>query len=452
MQKQIHVNSYVKRDGTQVKEHFRNIDTDNYGTPPIVPENPNWPVLDEQNHNPLKDLCPNTFNPTMNMDSGPVLQGGVSVDVGIPTGGGIGDVHGSIGGVLGTVVAVGLELAPIALQIYQAMNSGNSQAVGYLKPQFDTKIKQLNTQVAQMKSNIDNNITKLVNAKNRTEYSKIYEPLQKDWQAYQHAKNIVNRIKVHANNGDFQSVANELGNFVSNNQKQIISDLLQPKVKLQNNTKLIPNSFKFNNNSNKSINVRNNISSILNNINSAFDHKYIDDATEFWNASVNDLNTDYIKNNGVVQDNVFKIPSKALQKIIINKLNTQNLNIENTKGVIFFEDSSISNAIANTKEFKNFVVKNKSSLLHGLVVNGSTGYNKFLSTNVFGAINNCDIVYMYIDDNSNIFALIIDTYEFNKNDPLWIVKQARMVQEQGLLIPFYAVIPIKVPKQIWQKW
>lgn len=29
--KQIHVNSYVKRDETQVKEHFRNIDTNNYG-------------------------------------------------------------------------------------------------------------------------------------------------------------------------------------------------------------------------------------------------------------------------------------------------------------------------------------------------------------------------------------------------------------------------------------
>jgi len=32
MQKQIHVNSYVKRDGTQVKEHFRTIDTEDYGT------------------------------------------------------------------------------------------------------------------------------------------------------------------------------------------------------------------------------------------------------------------------------------------------------------------------------------------------------------------------------------------------------------------------------------
>ena len=79
--------------------------------------------------------------------------------------------------------------------MYQAINNGNGQAAEYLKPQFDTKMKQLDTRVAQMKTNIDNNITKLVNTKNRTEYSKIYEPLQKDWQAYQSAKNIVNRIK-----------------------------------------------------------------------------------------------------------------------------------------------------------------------------------------------------------------------------------------------------------------
>ena len=145
MQKQIHVNSNVKRDGTQVKEHFRNIDTDNYVTTSV-------------------------------------LQGGVSVDVRSPTGGAMGDVLGSIGDVLGAVAAVGLELAPMALQMYQAMNSGNGQTVEYLKPQFDTKIKQLDTQVAQMKTNIDNNITKLVNAKNQVEYSKIYEPLPKDWQ------------------------------------------------------------------------------------------------------------------------------------------------------------------------------------------------------------------------------------------------------------------------------
>ena len=53
MEKTVHVNSYVKRDGTQVREHFRTIDTDDYRTPPIVPEYPNYPVMDEKNNNPL---------------------------------------------------------------------------------------------------------------------------------------------------------------------------------------------------------------------------------------------------------------------------------------------------------------------------------------------------------------------------------------------------------------
>lgn len=115
------------------------------------------------------------------------------------------------------------------------MQNGNSQALEYLKPQFDDGIKRLDTHVAQMKKNINNSVSKLLDSKDKTEYSKIYEPLAKDWQKYQHAQNLVNRIKAHASNNDYQSVANELGNFTSNNQKQIISDMLQPHVKLQNN-------------------------------------------------------------------------------------------------------------------------------------------------------------------------------------------------------------------------
>ena len=228
MQKTVHVNAYTKRDGTHVKEHERIIDV----------------VLNSRGCFPNDTKLPKIGLPDPVKNSiSRVLEGGVSVDVypegnsGNADGGGFGDVLGSIGGVLGTVFAVGLELAPIALQMYQAMNSGNSQAVNYLKPQFDTKIKQLDTQVAQMKTNIDNNVAKLVNVKNKIEYSKIYEPLQKDWQAYQHAKNIVNRIKVHANNGDFQSVANDLGNFTSENLNQIVNQM-------NPNTQAIENIYK----------------------------------------------------------------------------------------------------------------------------------------------------------------------------------------------------------------
>lgn len=421
MQKQIHVNSYVKRDGTQVKEHFRNIDTDNFGTQLIVPEYPDGPVIEEQNHNPLENLFPNIFNPTMNVESVPVLQGGVSVDVGFPTGGAMGDVLGSIGGVLGTVAAVGLELAPIALQMYQAMNSGNGQAAEYLKPQFDTKIKQLDTHVAQMKTNIDNNITKLVNAKNQSEYSKIYEPLQKDWQEYQHAKNIVNRIKVLANNGDFQSVANELGNFVSGN--------LNP---INKNTGF-------------------NLTKMVNNFNNATNKNFVNDGAEFWNASVNNLNTDYIKNNSIIIDHPNNLPSKSLTKIVQNKLHSQNLDT-NTKGVIFDENSPVSIAIGKSSSFQNFVHQNYISLINGNTVNGSIGFNPLTESNLWLAVNKIDIVYMYIDENGNIISVLLDTYDFNKFDNRPIVILGRNEQNTGNSIPYYTIINVKIPLEQWIKW
>ena len=421
MQKQIHVNSYVKRDGTQVREHFRNIETDNYGTTSLIPEEQNYPVIDEENHNPLEDLFPNIFNTTMNIESGPVLQGGVSVDVGFPVGGGIGEVLGSIGGVLGTVVAVSLELAPIALQIYQAMNSGNGQAVEYLKPQFDTKMKQLDTQVAQMKTNIDNNVTKLVDAKNKVEYSKIYEPLQKDWQAYQHAKNIVDRIKFHANNGDFQSVANELGNFVSGNLNQIN----------------IGNDF--------------NLTNFLNNINNVTNKQYVNDATEFWNASVKNLNTDYIKNNSIIIDHPSNLPSKSLTKIVQNKLNSQNLDT-NTKGVIFDENSPVSIAIGKSSSFQNFIHQNYLLLINGNTVNGSIGFNPIIEPNLWAAVNKIDIVYAHIDENGNIISVLLDTYDFNKFDNRPIVVLGRNEQNSGKSIPYYTIINVKIPLEQWIKW
>lgn len=197
MLKQIHVNSYVKRDGTQVREHFRSIDTDNYRIPPIVPET-DIPPMDYPSQKPVV------------MYEAPVLKGGVSVDVGIPSSG------PSVGDVLGGIGSIAVNVLPLVLEIIQASKGGNVQMVNNLIPQFDTKIKQLDNHVAQMKTNIDNNVAKLVNAKNQVEYSNLYKTLQSNYQVYQRASNLANRIKVHANNGNYQAVANELGNYTQN--------------------------------------------------------------------------------------------------------------------------------------------------------------------------------------------------------------------------------------------
>ncbi len=429
MQKQIHINAYTKQDGTQVREHFRNIETNDYRTPPIVPENPGGPVIDEQNHNIFEKLFPNIFNSTMNMNSAPVLQGGVSVDVGFPTGG-IGDVLGSIGGALGAIIGVGIELAPIAIQIYQAMNSGNGQAVEYLKPQFDTKIKQLDTKVAHMKTNIDNNVAKLVNAKNQAEYSKIYEPLQKDWQEYQQVKNIVNRIKVHANNGDFQSVANELGNFVSESPagKAIMTNPLMQNVitNLQKN---------FYNPDGMTLEEQ-----VVNKFTKVGSKMMPVAGANLQNAM---QNFKYANNNphAHILNSREEITNQSLKKLM------DNVRIpKDSRGVIYDNNSKQSKLLWRSPEIQNFVRNNFVNLL---IDKTPKAYDiefvvkqNFEGLDNFAGLQHCKLYNPQITPDGYFKGIIVDYYDFEYRDYTDDVKKNIFIyannwgykmQEKGLL-------------------
>ena len=403
MQKQIHVNSYVKRDGTQVKEHFRNIDTDNYGT-----------------------------------TSG--LQGGVSVDVGFSTGGGIGDVLESIGGVLGTVAAVGLELAPIVLQMYQAMNSGNGQAVEYLKPKFDTKIKQLDTQVAQMKTNIDNNITKLVNAKNQSEYAKIYEPLQKDWQAYQHAKNIVNRIKVHANNGDFQLVAKELG-YSQNEKLNQIANPMNPNPRAIENIYggLSTTVQNIKPEIDKIVNVAKSSKGPLEFINN-YANYYRPEARQFMDLSL-DLPEDTYSNS--IYSMIQPIFNEKLNEYLHN-IGTELQVTKNMKGIVFDKSSPISQKLSNFAQLQKDIrakYNQDTKFISGLGIN--------TDTNLQYAVGHFTILNPRIEDGifkGELFDIYdfkyISQEEFEKFITYLYNTGAYYLQELQELENYYFLIPI----------
>ena len=421
--------------------------------------------MDEKNYNLVKNFLSNILNPTMKMESAPVLQGGVFVDVGSPTGSGAGDVGAGAGlgnilsdvsGVLGTVAAVGLELAPIALQMSQAMNSGNGQAVEYLRPQFDTKIKQLDTQVAQMKTNIDNNIAKLVNAKNRTEYSKIYEPLQKDWQAYQSAKNIVNRIKVHANNEDFQSVANDLGNFVSNNQKQFISDLLQPNVKLHND---INNAKDFIN----KYHLDDKFKYALSHNTSGINHSA--DFTDYGNGNIK-INNFLNKNrpNAKEMANIFlakpqNIPlSKEYSYIpkgnanILNykyKLFGTNKEIpQDWEGIIFNQNSSLFKNVSNSTEMQN-KIREQYNVMRADTLNDKLEVDFSKDSNLHLSIGHATVLEPYIDSQGYFHGILFDKYDFDllykmayKNPVTYIINDIFFIIQIARGHNFYILAPI----------
>lgn len=464
--KEIHVNAYIKSDGTHVKEHYRTIDSSG-----------------------------NTITPqgqSQNFNSNPVLTGGISMDVdaedilqgGVSTGGiDWGNIGSTIGQGALKAVDVAIKAAPIALQMYQAVQSSNGRAIQYLKHQFDNSIKSLEETQKVMKQNLDNNLNKLSSTKNKEEYANLYKSFTKENKTYKKTSESITKIKHAASNNDYETVVNELDNY-KNLQKNVISDSFMnnqvdfSKMQADKNTQQykhnlsgmnyapMPSPYQNANtqpdwwsNQNKKDFIQDNpqlmkkaLDIIINSGNKATSRNYVNDGAEFWNASTQDLKNTYIKNNGITIESVHTIPSHELKLKIASKLKCQNLSVDNTKGIVFFEDSDISKSIANSFKFKEFINTNKDTLLKGKVIKDkSINYPKS-DPNLWGALGKADVIKTYIDENGNLISTIIDTYEFNPNDPRILVRMGKSVQNGGLSIPYFSVILIKIPHNIWSQW
>lgn len=346
-----------------------------------------------------------------------LIEGYISYDVGFPDvgeaggsssgsgdGGDIGEVFGSIGNVIGTIISLGLELAPIVLQMTGAISAGNVKALEYLKPQFDTKIKQLDNQVKLMNKNINIKAGKLATIKDQTEYSKIYKPLVKEYKAYQDTVNFVNRIKAHSNSGDYQSVANELENFTNNNQRQIISDSLQPNVKLQNN---------ISNYSYKMPNTPNSITLNEQLINIA--GKTISPHLKIAGSNLQNAmqNFKYATNNphAHILDSRVQITNQNLNKLM------DDVRIpKNSRGVIYDNNSEQSKLLWQSPEIQDFVRTNFENLI---IDKTPKTYDiefvikqNFEGADNFAGLQHCKLFNPQITPDGYFKGIIVDYYDF----------------------------------------
>ena len=438
MEKTVHVNSYVKRDGTQVREHFRTIDTDDYRTPPIVPEYPNYPVMDEKNNNPLDDLFQNIFNPTMGMDSVPVLQGGVSVDVGFPDSGAtagegvLGNIFEGAGGVIGSIA----QLLPLALEIYAGLQSGGaavaaaemSPAVSQtMLPVFNKGVQNLTNYHKQIKTDFENSVKKLVNATNKAEYAKLYKPVTELHRAYTQTGDLLDRIKTHANNGDFQSVASDLGNFVSESPagKAIISNpMIQDVITNLQKNFYNPNGMTF---EEQVVDTIAKVGSKMmpvagaNLQNAMHDFSY---AKKNSHAHILNSRTE-ITNQGL---------SQLMEQVGIPK---------NSRGVIYDNNSEQSKLLWQSPEIQGFVKDNLQDLLSNntkelydieFKANGNYTGHKF--DNYLG-LQHCKLYNPQITPDGYFKGIIVDYYDFVKRiiNSLgsYLNNWGYSMQEKGLL-------------------
>jgi hypothetical protein len=99
---------------------------------------------------------------------------------------------------------------------------------------------------------------------------------------------------------------------------------------------------------------------------------------------------------------------------------------------------------------KEVFYKNADKIINGKIVNSSAYFDKKIDLKL--SIGHADVIYIHIDKNKNLNLIVLDTYDFNKNDPDWKVRIARQVEESGIIREYYTLILVQIPFYLWLKW
>lgn len=464
-EKTVHVNAYTKSDGTHVKEHYRG-GGDRGNSIMDEPKNDGW-VIDEDPSSKnilgklLEKIFPFPNDYKTGMSSNLVLEGGVSVDVG---GFDFSNVLSAVLSVTGIALTVGFQAMKYAVILNDAIQKSDKETFSKIKPKFQNEINRIkNTQKLSdtvQKTSLKN----LVNTKNQTDYEKAYKAYIDQRQLNMVNEKTIAKMEYAVENDDYTSVIEELNNYKSNNANM--------KSNIMNSVK----KFSF---TDKISDVKNNVTKTYKNtLKKALYgtplmrtglHKYPQverfllengmdlheilkggrDGKELFKASLYNFEKsgDYIKKNGFLLNSTSELPPQ-LQSIVSNKLYGQ-IGVYDSKGIVFKPDSSISQSVAESDIFKNFVHENKVGFLTGETINSSVYFNDWGNTHI--AIGHADIVDAFVDSEGTLIAKVIDVYDFNEGDPLFLVEWAHNLQELGMLTNFFTVSVIMIPYDEWIK-
>lgn len=177
----------------------------------------------------------------------------------------------------------------------------------------------------------------------------------------------------------------------------------------------------------------------------------INDAKEMWKASSHDFtqSQNYVNKNGALIGSISDIKDKELQNIIKNKIK-KSYQADDSIGMIFNSNSNLSKEMAISPEYKKLFLENKNELLNYQVVKDKSGeFNS--SPNLTLAIRKFAVPYMFIDKNGDFCTVAMDVYDFEQGEN-WAIDQAAKAQDSGHARKYYTLHVTRTPKDIWKKW
>lgn len=452
-EKVVHVNAYTKKDGTHVKEHYRGISSNEDASfAPEQNENDFWKTttIPEESTNPIDDLLGKVFKTNsggmhMNASSNIVLTGGVEMTVFDFSG-----VLGALATVAGVAVTAGLGALKAAAVLNYASETSDKATIKKFKPQLDSAIKDIKETQKLFDTAEKMNIDKLVNAKNQEEYSKLYKVLARQREINSANKNAIARIEYAAEHEDFETVLDELQIYQDNSQafKDTVSNVKKAVSKTPKlNIELDDNS--FNSLLRTGLHKHPNMEKLFLDGGMLTASLKWPDTSELWKASAYNFENSgkYIEENGYKVNSVSEFPH-ALQNFVSNKLYKQ-IGIPDAQGIVLKPDSSLSKSILQSNEFKKFLGNNIHKILAGQTVKGSVNFTG--KTDTHYALGHADIIDVFMDSKGNIYAKVIDTYDFNKDDPFFLVEWAHNLQDLNMLTNFFTINILFIPPSEWIK-
>lgn len=452
--KVVHVNSYTKSDGTHVKEHYRGKGVTSFlptrdeaivdpieNDKQVISEEPALikdplvqmlaKILNVENVPNIPPFIPEETNKGPLYGSNLVLEGGVSaghID--------FSNILSAIVSIASIAVDVVMIAAPIVAEISKAIEQNNQTKIDQLKPKLNSQLAQIQKSQNLADRLEKENIKKLAETKDQQEYSNLYQALQEQREINTKNRLSLNKINYAMEHNDYHTVYDELKNYQNNNNvvgkkiqtfgKNVSSNINQSMEKMKQNalSKIAPYQKKG-------------ISLIMNNL---MPLQGYHNANELWKLAAEnfDSSNDYINQNGYMVESTSDL-TPELRNFVSNKLMGQ-IGTADSKGAVFRPDSSLAKEVVKSEAFKTFIRNNLTPLLKGQVIN--SGINFEGETDTHYSLGHTDVLDAHIDANGTLSAIVIDTYDFNKNDPDWKVQWARNVQDHGLLTNYFSIIYI----------
>lgn len=480
-EKEVHVNGYVRRDGTEVSEYYRSApegsgllgnssgglfnSNSSFGENSLFgpvedntkkPEQTDFPTMPETQDIP-QDSGNYQYSPdsVFNSPVGNYLQQNQAPQEAVEN------------------QELNIHAFEAEQQVNDVLNSikymdKNQIRNVHMKDRINKMLDSLTQTHNKSREFEQQTLDKLVNAPNQQEYQKTYKTyieikVNNDLKA-----DNINRIKFAAKNNNIPMLYNELNNYKSDfdtvaktyrqknplkNPEKSLAPILQDALNLNPiatgiNRSLLTHPKEISNTIDYAIQAKPKyaIDTLM-----GIGKPFFTDASTMWKASSHDFtqSKNYVNNNGTLIGSISDLKNKELQNTVREKIK-KSYQADDSIGMIFYENSNLSKEMAKSPEYKKLFLENKNELLNYQVVKGKSG-SFGSSPNLTLAIRRFDVPYMFMDANGDFCTVAMDAYDFAKGEN-WFIDQAAKAQDRGYARKYYTLHVTKTPKSVWGSW